>query len=232
MKENYLEHISAKLSLIFTKKGDLTLDEFIFLTRCKLSFTKATTFGFNLADPKLCEIYDELSFNPYKIKYDSTIGSLRKMCFGGSLAKIKEQCKKVKPDVICLRNACTSRYNSRLIEYLVNEHKLDFDEICLYNTIKELRGSIGSTVYSLYEKQIERKGIDIHSLPQLVKELPKELPRETPNESECVSSEDSENSEDSEDSEEPKATKHKPEVKRKAIIKKGAIKHLVTITYN
>jgi hypothetical protein len=129
-------------SLLFTKKDDITFNEFIFLTKKNIVFENVHIFKFNLVDTKLCEIYDELNINPYNVNYKSSMQTLLKLCYECTpISKIKKICKTVKPDIECLRKACIDPRNYHTVKYLIESHYLKIDEVCLWNIINNCKST-------------------------------------------------------------------------------------------
>ncbi len=147
------------ISYVIKKKGDITFDQFAKLVKNNIQLKNVTVFGFNLLDTKLCEIYDEFDVNPYNVKYDSTIMTLRRLCKERcSLPKIRQMCKTVKPDIVCLQNLCLTDYNTSIIRYFIDEHNLKFDEICLWNVLSNAKRSPTINLINSYRPQYINNG--------------------------------------------------------------------------
>lgn len=72
----------------------------------------------------------------YPIDFDFDINILRAECKkSGNITEIKKILKSVKPDQICMENACLAM-NITVIKLLREEYKLPITEKCIYNSVK------------------------------------------------------------------------------------------------
>ncbi len=163
----FTDKISQIISYVIKKKGDISFEQFIKLTKYNIQLKNVTVFGFNLLDTKLCEIYDEYDVNPYNLKYESTVMTLRKLCKDRcSLPKIRQMCKTVKPDIVCLQNLCSTEYNTSIIKYFLDEHNLKFDEVCLWNILSNAKRSPTITLVNSYKHYYIENGKLINNKKQ------------------------------------------------------------------
>jgi len=117
-------------------------------------------FGIKFTGEFLEECAD-VGYYPYDLKdVKVTLGCLQKECKkGGNLTTIRRliSTMKIKPDIVCLRNACNIKNNKQTIDYLL-KNGLEPDVICLQN----IASVIGNSTLNCIVNHI--KSIDCSSV--------------------------------------------------------------------
>jgi hypothetical protein len=149
-KENMFSCIA---NYIFTTKDCLTLDELIKLTEYHIILNSPIKLGLDINCDKFREYCTKIDYNPYKIKEKLSLEQLQEACYSTNIAKVKKICKTIKPDIQCLRNACSNKLNKKTVEYLLESHGLELDDICLVNVLKSCHTILGNYVANKYNVQ-------------------------------------------------------------------------------
>ena len=98
------------------------------------------------------------SYYPYdNINLKPTMESLYIECSKiNNLPTIKKLVKSgLKPDIVCLRNACNSRSNKPIIKYLMETHKLTPDIECIKNISKNIKCPNLDLILNYWDKNEE-----------------------------------------------------------------------------
>jgi len=113
---------------------DISVDTFNKLMTKRILLKNPQKSGIDINDPLIKKHFYSINYNPYKVKFDSSIELLREQSNqSGNLTKIKTLCKEVKPDIICLQNACRHKNNIHTVRYFIDVHKLKVDIDSLMN---------------------------------------------------------------------------------------------------
>jgi len=92
-------------------------------------------------DDNFTEECSKAGFFPYNIKYKPSLGLLRNECLKPkNHSNVIKLCETINPDIICLRNACSTIETSKTIDYLL-EKKIKPDIMCLLNICKSSTSS-------------------------------------------------------------------------------------------
>jgi hypothetical protein len=139
---------------IFVKYGyKINYDDLLLATKHKITIPHVERFDI-IFDEKYMLASIEAKFEPYNIKnIKMTIKCLQKACENTNLAMIKKiVATGIKPDIICLENACKYKQNHAIIKYLFTINKnLKPNITCLKNMSKTL----GNKTLNFLHEQIE-----------------------------------------------------------------------------
>ena len=118
----------------------LTKNDFIELCKNNIKIKNIKNIQKYFDDKDVQTVIFESNLN-YPVNITFTLDMLKNECKKKSnLKKIQEICKVIKPDIICLENACSVQNNMSVIKYLHDIHKIPFNEKCIIyyvGTIKQ-----------------------------------------------------------------------------------------------
>ncbi len=136
-KNNTIANLEKIINMIVEKNYQIKLDDFLIILKAKIKIDNPHKCGIDISNEKISTTCYSISFNPYNLKFDYTLQLLRSECDKtGNLKRIREICKKVKPDIICLENACKYKNNYNTIVFLCEKNNLDININCLALTLQ------------------------------------------------------------------------------------------------
>jgi hypothetical protein len=127
---------------------------FFALTERHIKINDLTKAGININETKYKNFCFSAGFNSYGVKPDFDLDILYKECDkSGNLKKIKEICKKVKPDNKALELVSKYKNNVKAVQYLCNNFDIKITTDCLVNILDAVGGSLGNYIVGIYKKQ-------------------------------------------------------------------------------
>ena len=152
------KELSKIINYLFDSGMKLTKNEVVFLIQHNIGIIDYSKLDFPIDCDEIAIEQAKTKKSVYKVndKYDLEI--LRNYCSTYiKLPKLRDICKSVKPDIICLENACALRNNQNVIRYLCDTFDLKINDKCILNLLKNSGSSIGYSVALRYEKQNTNK---------------------------------------------------------------------------
>jgi len=138
----------------------LNEESFILLIKSKIFINDPKKCGININNDKILAEFYSNSFNPYNLKFKYTLDLLRSECNkSGNLKKIKDICKTIEPDIICLENACKLRNNINTVKYLCDIKKLKPTINCIAYILINIGKTYDNYIVENYFKNKQDKGI-------------------------------------------------------------------------
>ncbi len=139
--------------MLVEKNYQIKLDDFLTILIAKVKINNPQKCGIDINNDKISATCYSLNFNPYNLKFDYTLELLRtESDKTGNLKKIREICKKIKPDVNCLENSCKYKNNYNTIKYFCENHQLDININCLAHILKSTCNGLSEYIANEYFK--------------------------------------------------------------------------------
>jgi hypothetical protein len=164
-KNNTIKNLEIIINILVEKNYQIKLDDFLTILTAKIKINNPQKCGIDINNDKISAICYSLNFNPYNLKFDYTLELLRTECDKtGNLKKIREVCKKIKPDIICLENTCQYKNNYNTIKYICENHNINININCLAHILKSTCNGLSSYIADEYfkdKKEQENKKNDI-----------------------------------------------------------------------
>lgn len=152
------KELNKIINYLFDQGMKLTKEDVVFLIQHNIGIINYSKLDFPIDCDEIAIEQAKTKKSVYKIndKYDLEI--LRNYCSTYiKLPKLREICKSVTPDIICLENACAMRNNQNVIRYLCDTFDLKINDKCILNLLKNSGSSIGYIMALKYEKQNMKK---------------------------------------------------------------------------
>ena len=136
--------------MIVEHKNSITLDEFKKVTQRKVKINNISLIKdyLNIAEVKNLIYSNKIN---YGIKIDLNINILQQECLKkNNIGVIKDILKTIKPDIVCLENACKSQ-DINTIKLLHDVYKIDFNDKCILNYAEFINDHILQRLLNIYK---------------------------------------------------------------------------------
>ncbi len=168
-KNNTLKNLEKIINMLVEKNYQIKLDDFLTILIAKVKINNPQKCGIDINNDKISATCYSINFNPYNLKFDYTLELLRTECDKtGNLKKIREVCKKIKPDVICLENSCKYKNNYNTIKYFCENHNININVNCLAQILKSTCNGLSSYIVDEYfkDKKEEEENNKKNNIPK------------------------------------------------------------------
>lgn len=153
-----LDTIGNIINLLFDSGMKLKKDDVTYLIEFGIAIKSYSKLDFPIDCDEIGLAQTKYKKKLYKIKERYDIGYLRNFCNTNMrLDKLKDLCKTVTPDIICLENACRLRHNENIIRYLCDNFNLQITDKCIISLLKSSNSTIGYYIASVYENDKNEK---------------------------------------------------------------------------
>jgi hypothetical protein len=153
-----LDTIGNIINLLFDSGMKLKKEDVAYLIEFGIAIKSYSKLDFPIDCDEIGLAQTKHKKKLYKIKERHNIESLRDFCRTNMrLDKLKELCKSVKPDIICLENACRLRHNENIIRYMCDNYNLQINDKCIVALLKSSNSTIGFYIASVYENDKAEK---------------------------------------------------------------------------
>lgn len=149
-----IRDIGKLINLLFDAGMKLTKQDIIYLINLDIRIINYSKLDFPINCDEIAFAQTKTRKNIYKIKEKYNLEILRNYCKTYIKPnKLKDICESVKPDIVCLENACELRNNNTIIRYLCDNFDLKINNKCIINLLKNTGSTIAYTIALQYEKQ-------------------------------------------------------------------------------
>jgi len=147
---NTIQNFTKFCNMIVEHKNSITLDEFKKVTQRKVKINNISLIKdyLNIAEVKNLIYSNKIN---YGIKIDLNINILQQECLKkNNIGVIKDILKTIKPDIVCLENACKSQ-DINTIKLLHDVYKIDFNDKCILNYAEFINDHILQRLLNIYK---------------------------------------------------------------------------------
>lgn len=164
--KNWIQCVNIIFNFLNENSVQINLDTFKKLINYRIVLKNPQKSGIDINEPILKTYFYSINYNPYKIKFDSSIELLREQSSkSGNLTKIKTLCKEIKPDITCLQNACCHKNNIHTVRYFIDVHKLKVDITSLMNCMSNVGNTSTKYIINGFKKDTEElKKIELENV--------------------------------------------------------------------